>query len=282
MAHLRFPLPNGIPHEHDPLPNPHPEDDLFLDDEDGGFGVYLAELGIGYEEYQTRRRIFYFCLSLFLSFYTVAFYLFSNPDTILQFPWVRSHLQDDVYHYHHAGRFALKFKDMEREFKINDDAIRVVCKSKIGSNEILLPPLHIPKRASYEAKLIFITKKDAMFCVCSGRSQITTACITKSILDGCIPDFLSTYSRLPFKRILDWDKFSLRIERNDTYELHNLVHRIKASDSFTLHSNLLKVQKSFKWNSPPSRFDAFHMAIFELWECYNQNLEVELLVSGKK
>ena len=54
--------------------------------------------------------------------------------------------------------------------------------------------------------------------------------------------FLSTYSRLPFKRILDWDKFSLRIERNDTYELHNLVHRIKASDSFTLHSNLLKVK----------------------------------------
>lgn len=88
MAHLRFPLPNGIPHEHDPLPNPHPEDDLFLDDEDGGFGVYFVELGIGYEEYQTRRLIFYFCLSLFLSFYTVAFYLFSNPDTIMQFPWV--------------------------------------------------------------------------------------------------------------------------------------------------------------------------------------------------
>lgn len=54
--------------------------------------------------------------------------------------------------------------------------------------------------------------------------------------------FLSTYSRLPFKRILDWDKFSLRIERNDTYQLHNLVHRIKDSDSFTLHSNLLKVK----------------------------------------
>ena len=30
----------------------------------------------------------------------------------------------------------------------NDDAIRVVCKSKIASNEILLPPLHIPKRYS--------------------------------------------------------------------------------------------------------------------------------------
>ena len=54
--------------------------------------------------------------------------------------------------------------------------------------------------------------------------------------------FLSTYNRLPFKRILDWDKFSLRIEKNDTNQLHNLVHRIKASDSFTLHSNLLKVK----------------------------------------
>lgn len=92
MAHFRFPLPNGIPHEHDPLPNPHPEDDLFLDDGDGGFGVYFIELGIGYEEYQTRRLIFYFCLSLFLSFYTVAFYLFSEPDTIIQFPWVVRYL----------------------------------------------------------------------------------------------------------------------------------------------------------------------------------------------
>ncbi|KAK7841458.1 hypothetical protein CFP56_015433 [Quercus suber] len=126
----------------------------------------------------------------------------------------------------------------------NDDAIQVVCKSKIASNEILLPPLYIPKRASYEAKLIFITKKDAMLCVCSV--------------------FLSTYNCLPFKRTLDWDKFFLRIEKNDTYQLHNLFHRIKASDSFTLHSNLLRVQKSFKWNSSPSRFDVFHMAMFEL------------------
>lgn len=54
--------------------------------------------------------------------------------------------------------------------------------------------------------------------------------------------FLSTYNRFPFERILDWDKFSLRIEKNDTYQFHNLVHRIKASDSFTLHSNLLKVK----------------------------------------
>lgn len=30
----------------------------------------------------------------------------------------------------------------------DDNAIRVVCKSKIASNEILLPPLHIPKRYS--------------------------------------------------------------------------------------------------------------------------------------
>ncbi|KAG2240557.1 hypothetical protein Bca52824_090699 [Brassica carinata] len=71
------------------------------------------------------------------------------------------------------------------------------------------------------------------FCICPGGSQVNSARITDSIHYGCVPVILSDYYDLPFNDILNWRKFA--------------------------------VQKHFQWNSPPVKFDAFHMIMYELW-----------------
>ncbi|KMZ70368.1 UDP-Xyl: xylogalacturonan beta-1,3-xylosyltransferase, family GT47 [Zostera marina] len=103
------------------------------------------------------------------------------------------------------------------------------------------------------------------FCICPGGSQVNSARITDSIHYGCVPVILSNYYDLPFNDILDWKKFSLILTENDVYELKSILKSISDEDFAALHKGLMEIQKHFEWHSPPVRFDAFHMVMYDLW-----------------
>ncbi|KAI3922134.1 hypothetical protein MKX01_005823 [Papaver californicum] len=103
------------------------------------------------------------------------------------------------------------------------------------------------------------------FCICPGGSQVNSARITDSIHYGCVPVILSDYYDLPFNDILNWRKFSVILKENDVYQLKGILKDIPEEQFVALHKNVVKVQKHFQWNSPPTRYDAFHMVMYELW-----------------
>ncbi|KAJ4714577.1 Exostosin family protein [Melia azedarach] len=103
------------------------------------------------------------------------------------------------------------------------------------------------------------------FCVCPGGSQVNSARIADSIHYGCVPVILSNYYDLPFNDILDWRKFAVILNERDVYQLKQILKNISDAEFVSLHNNLVKVQKHFQWNSPPIRYDAFHMVMYELW-----------------
>ncbi|XP_019086183.1 PREDICTED: probable glycosyltransferase At5g11130 [Camelina sativa] len=103
------------------------------------------------------------------------------------------------------------------------------------------------------------------FCICPGGSQVNSARITDSIHYGCVPVILSDYYDLPFNDILDWRKFAVVLRERDVYNLKQILKNIPQSEFVSLHNNLVKVQKHIQWNSPPVKFDAFHMIMYELW-----------------
>ncbi|KAE8709473.1 tRNA/rRNA methyltransferase family protein [Hibiscus syriacus] len=104
------------------------------------------------------------------------------------------------------------------------------------------------------------------FCICPGGSQVNSARIADSIHYGCVPVILSNYYDLPFNDILDWRKFAVVLRENDVYQLKQILKNISHEDFVSLHNNLIKVvQKHFQWNTPPVRFDAFNMVVYELW-----------------
>ncbi|XP_004288502.1 PREDICTED: probable glycosyltransferase At5g03795 [Fragaria vesca subsp. vesca] len=103
------------------------------------------------------------------------------------------------------------------------------------------------------------------FCICPGGSQVNSARPTDSIHYGCIPVILSNYYDLPFNDILDWRKFAVILTEKDVFQLKHILKAIPYSDFLTLHKNLVKVQKHFQWNSPPIKYDAFHMVMYDLW-----------------
>lgn len=106
---------------------------------------------------------------------------------------------------------------------------------------------------------------NTMFCICPGGSQVNSARVADSIHYGCVPVILSNYYDLPFNDILNWRKFSLILNERDVYRLKYILKNVSDSEFTTLHYNLVKVQKHFQWNSPPVRYDAFHMVMYNLW-----------------
>ncbi|XP_038680699.1 probable glycosyltransferase At3g07620 [Tripterygium wilfordii] len=115
-------------------------------------------------------------------------------------------------------------------------------------------------KISYREK--FVRSK---YCICHGTAQIGT-CIADSIYCGCVPVIFSSYSELPFNDVLDWDKFSVVIlNEHEVYVLKERLESLTDTQYFSLQEGTHKVQKHFQWNSPPKRYDAFHMVMYNIW-----------------
>ncbi|XP_038686803.1 probable glycosyltransferase At5g03795 [Tripterygium wilfordii] len=107
--------------------------------------------------------------------------------------------------------------------------------------------------------------KTSKYCICDGASFRTRICITDSIYFGCVPVILYDKYELPFNDILDWKKFSIIIAEDNVGRVEQILEDIPDSEFSDLHYNIVKVQRHFVWNSPPRKYDAFHMILYELW-----------------
>ncbi|XP_059446437.1 probable glycosyltransferase At5g03795 [Corylus avellana] len=102
------------------------------------------------------------------------------------------------------------------------------------------------------------------FCICPHGFPANTALIADSIRYGCIPVIFTSYTDYPFADTLDWKKFSIILDVDDVNRLEETLEGIREADFIVMENNLRKVQKHFQWNSPPLRFDAFNMIMYEL------------------
>ncbi|KAK7412174.1 hypothetical protein VNO78_03624 [Psophocarpus tetragonolobus] len=114
-------------------------------------------------------------------------------------------------------------------------------------------------------QLVYMDKLyKSKFCLCPN-GPIGTSRIADSIHFGCIPVIMSNYYDMPFNDILDWSKFSVVLKETDVYQLKDILRSISEKHVITLNQNIVKIQRHFKWNTPPVRLDAFHMVMYELW-----------------
>ncbi|XP_031247202.1 probable glycosyltransferase At5g03795 [Pistacia vera] len=125
---------------------------------------------------------------------------------------------------------------------------------------------HIDKK---NAIMVYRTKiYRSKFCICPRGSQVNSVRIADSIHYGCVPVILSDNYDLPFNDILDWNKFSLILKEDDVPRLKKLLKGLSNTQQFIkLHENTVKARKHFQWNTPPIKYDAFHMVMYDLWLC---------------
>lgn len=103
------------------------------------------------------------------------------------------------------------------------------------------------------------------FCICPGGSQVNSARIADSIHYACVPVILSDYYDLPFNDILNWRKFAIILKEQDVAKLKTVLQSVTDQQYVAFHHSLRQVQKHFEWHTPPVKYDAFHMVMYELW-----------------
>lgn len=103
------------------------------------------------------------------------------------------------------------------------------------------------------------------FCLHVKGYEVNTVRVTDAIHYGCVPVILANQYDLPLADILDWRTFSVVVHYIDIPVLKKILQGITFDHFASLQTNVLKVRKHFKWNVPPLDYDAFNMAMFELW-----------------
>ncbi|GKV07570.1 hypothetical protein SLEP1_g19324 [Rubroshorea leprosula] len=103
------------------------------------------------------------------------------------------------------------------------------------------------------------------FCLHVKGFEVNTARISDAINYGCVPVILANHYDLPFADILSWESFSVVVHYADIPVLKNILQRISLEEYSLLQSNVLKVREHFRWNDPPTDYDAFYMTMYELW-----------------
>nr|POE73952.1 putative glycosyltransferase [Quercus suber] len=103
------------------------------------------------------------------------------------------------------------------------------------------------------------------FCLHVKGYEVNTARIADSLYYGCVPVIIADYYDLPFADILNWKSFSINVATLDIPLLKKILKRFSFEEYLMLQRNALKVRKHFQWHLSPVDYDAFYMAMYELW-----------------
>ncbi|KAK8995455.1 hypothetical protein V6N11_069886 [Hibiscus sabdariffa] len=103
------------------------------------------------------------------------------------------------------------------------------------------------------------------FCLHVKGFEVNTARVTDALHYGCVPVILANHYDLPFTDILNWKSFSVVVHYMDLPVLKKILQGISFEELSWLQNNVAKVRRHFKWNAPAVDYDAFYMAMYELW-----------------
>eukprot|EP00245_Coleochaete_scutata_P006807 TRINITY_DN21590_c0_g1_i1.p1 TRINITY_DN21590_c0_g1~~TRINITY_DN21590_c0_g1_i1.p1 ORF type:complete len:560 (+),score=107.40 TRINITY_DN21590_c0_g1_i1:69-1748(+) len=121
----------------------------------------------------------------------------------------------------------------------------------------------------------FTGKKDDMtyidhvrrskYCLCPGGESVNTARIIEAIYNDCVPVIASPGLVLPFSDVIDWAKFSVIIYYKQIPQLSDILQNIPRKQYIKMHYRLGQVRKHLIINTPPKKYDVFHMVLHSLW-----------------
>ncbi|KZV46358.1 hypothetical protein F511_07910 [Dorcoceras hygrometricum] len=107
--------------------------------------------------------------------------------------------------------------------------------------------------------------ENSKYCLCPSGHEVASPRIVEAIYAGCVPVLISQGYVLPYSDVLDWDKFSVRLEVDEVKDLKNILLGLGENKYEKLVEGVRNVQRHFVVNDPPKRYDAFHMMIHSLW-----------------
>lgn len=82
---------------------------------------------------------------------------------------------------------------------------------------------------------------------------------------GCVPVLIKEGYVIPFSDVLNWKAFSVIIPVKDIPNLKKILMAIPQRQYVKMQHRGIKVRRHFEINTPPKRYDVFHMILHSIW-----------------
>ncbi|GLT25786.1 hypothetical protein SLA2020_008950 [Shorea laevis] len=119
---------------------------------------------------------------------------------------------------------------------------------------------HLRKGVSYQNLM-----RSSKFCLCPSGYEVASPRITESLYNGCVPVLISKSYVPPFSDVLKWKSFAVIISLEDIPNLKKILMGIPDRQYIKMQRRAVQVARHFQINTPPKRFDVFHMILHSIW-----------------
>eukprot|EP01006_Ploeotia_vitrea_P041536 TRINITY_DN66546_c11_g2_i2.p1 TRINITY_DN66546_c11_g2~~TRINITY_DN66546_c11_g2_i2.p1 ORF type:complete len:484 (-),score=264.11 TRINITY_DN66546_c11_g2_i2:104-1507(-) len=104
----------------------------------------------------------------------------------------------------------------------------------------------------------------SVFCLCPRGFAAWSQRLFDSVMLGCIPVIIADNIELPFEHVVDYRKFSVKIDEKDIHMLREILMNIPESEIKKKQEYMKIAWKVFSWQRPSEEGDAFETLIGQL------------------
>ncbi|KAJ0982361.1 hypothetical protein J5N97_010616 [Dioscorea zingiberensis] len=119
---------------------------------------------------------------------------------------------------------------------------------------------YLPQGVSY-----YEIMRKSRFCLCPSGYEVASPRVVEAIYLECVPVIISDHYVLPFSDVLDWKAFSIQVSVEDIPNLKKILLGVSWRQYIRMQRRVKIVQRHFIVNTPPKRFDVYHMILHSVW-----------------
>ncbi|KAL2514295.1 putative glycosyltransferase [Forsythia ovata] len=119
---------------------------------------------------------------------------------------------------------------------------------------------YLPKNLSYYGMV-----RKSRYCICPSGYEVASPRMVEGLYMGCVPVLIKDDYVIPFSDVLNWKTFSVIIPVKDIPNLKKILLSIPERQYIKMQRRGIQMRKHFVVNSPPKRYDVFHMILHSIW-----------------
>ncbi|XP_059298194.1 probable glycosyltransferase At5g03795 [Lycium ferocissimum] len=119
---------------------------------------------------------------------------------------------------------------------------------------------YLPKGVSYYDMI-----RKSKYCICPSGYEVASPRMVEGLYMGCVPVLIKDNYVTPFSDVLDWDTFAVTIPVKDIPNLKKILMDIPQEKYLEMQKRGIQMRRHFEVNSPPKRYDVFHMILHSIW-----------------
>ncbi|XP_059669435.1 probable glycosyltransferase At5g03795 [Cornus florida] len=119
---------------------------------------------------------------------------------------------------------------------------------------------YLPKGVSYLGMM-----RKSKYCICASGYEVASPRMVEALYTGCVPVLIKDHYVAPFSDVLNWKSFSVEIPVKEIPNLKKILMGISQRQYIRMQRRSVQVRRHFEINSPPKRYDVFHMILHSVW-----------------